>query len=257
MILDDIITKTKERVTEQKKLMNIDYLERAMSSGYEPRDPFEVLGGTMNIIPEIKKASPNRGVIKYDFRPLELAAEFEKNGASAISVLTEPYYFGGDIEFLGLIRRFNGSILFRRDFIIDPYQIARSRLYGADIVLLIAKILGQQQLNELVSYAKSIKMNVLVEVHNEEEVGKALQSGARIIGINNRNLDALTLDLNISRRLAPQIPKDRIVIAQSGFSKREELLELSQLGVNAFLIGEYLMRQENPGLALKELKYGK
>ncbi len=257
MILDDIIAKTKDRVTEQKKKMSLDYLERAMSSGYEPRDALEALRGSMNIIAEIKKSSPSRGLIRADFHPLEIATEYEQNGASAISVLTEPYYFSGDIEYLGLIRRFNSTILLRKDFLIDPYQIARSRLYGADIVLLIVRILGKEKLKEMLDYARSIKLFALVEVHSEAELEMALYAGAQIIGINHRNLDTLAMDMSLSTRLVPEIPQDKVIVAESGLKTHEQLKELSALGVNAFLIGEHFMKQTSPGAALKEIKYGK
>lgn len=256
MIVDEIIQKTKTRVKEQKEKMNMTYLEEIMKSSYEPRDPTMALSGSMNIIAEIKKTAPNRGVIKSNFKPLEIATEYEKNGASMISVATEPYYFGGDIEYLGLIRRFNSTVLLRKDFLIDPYQIARSRIYGADVVLLIARILGETLLKEMVDYAKSIKMRALVEVHDEEDLEMALRAGAQIISINNRDLYTLMVDMNISRRLIPQIPSNKIIVSQGGFKTHSELREFDRLGVNAFLIGEVLMKSQNPGAVLKELKNG-
>lgn len=257
MILTDIINKAKTRVKEQKEQMSLDYLERAMQSGYEPRDAISALSGSMNIIAEIKKASPSRGIIRADFHPLEIASEYEQNGASAISVLTEPYYFSGDIEYLGLIRRFNSTILLRKDFLVDPYQVARSRLYGADIVLLIARVLEGSLLAELIQYANSIKMNALVEVHNEKELEIALKADAKIIGINHRDLDTLSMDMSLSKRLAPLIPHGKIIVAESGLNSHEQLKELSSLGINAFLIGEHFMRQQNAGEALRLIKYGK
>lgn len=253
MILDNILSKVKARIKEQKETMSLDYLQRAMLDAYEPRNVIEALSGRYNIIAEIKKASPSRGVICEDFHPLNIAQEYEKAGASAISVLTEPYYFQGDIEYLGTIRRFTNSILLRKDFLIDPYQIARARLYGADFVLLIARILKGEALKEMISYAKSIKMQALVEVHNEAELGAALDGGADIIGINHRDLDTLTIDMSLTQRLIGMIPRDKIIVAESGINSRAVMDSLNAMGVNAFLIGEYFMQANSPGQALKEL----
>ena len=253
MILNSIISKVKERAKEQKQTMSLDYLERAMLSGYEPRNALEALSGHYHIIAEIKKASPSRGVIRPDFHPLAIAQEYEAAGASAISVLTEPYYFQGDIEYLGTIRRFTNEILLRKDFLIDPYQIARARLYGADFVLLIARILQGDALKEMLSYAKSIKMQALVEVHSEVELLAALDAGADIIGINHRDLDTLNMDMTLSKRLIPLIPSGKIIVAESGISSRARMDELNAMGVNAFLIGEHFMMASSPGAALKEL----
>jgi len=199
MILDEIIIKTKEELKKKKKAFSLDWLGRSLAyNPYVPRDIKKYLTSTKEdpyrIIAEVKKASPSKGVIKEDFDPLKIAQEYEKAGANAISVLTEPFFFQGDLEYLTGIRRYTGTPLLRKDFIIDKYQLVEALVYGADFVLLIAKALSKKDLKELLNYTRHLGMEALVEIHDKEDLKKAIYSGADIIGINHRNLETFKMD---------------------------------------------------------------
>jgi len=180
-------------------------------------------GDRTRLIAEVKRASPSRGVLCPDFNPVELAKSYAQGGAAAISVLTEANYFEGSIDHLAAIREETRLPLLRKDFIFDPYQVYESRAYGADALLLIVAILSQEQLGELLSLSHSLGLNCLVEVHNEDEVERALLTQAKIIGINNRNLNTFTVDINTTRRLRPLIPQERIVVSESGIRSRSDV----------------------------------
>ncbi len=259
MILDDIINKTKEDLKKRKKEYSMDWLGRSLAyNPYPPRDVKEYLATTKDdpyrIIAEVKKASPSKGVIREDFDPLLIAKEYEKAGANAISVLTEPHFFQGDIEYLTMLRRYTPTPLLRKDFIIDEYQILEALVYGADFVLLIAKALSKKELKRLLEYTWHLGMNALVEIHDKEDLTKAIFAGADIIGINHRNLETFEMDMELCHKLIPLIPNGKIIVAESGLDNKETLKELHGIGVDAFLIGEYFMRQENIADALKEFK---
>lgn len=257
MILDEIISKTKENLTIYKAKFPFELLEKGMISSFKPRDVKPFLSGKngcANIIAEIKKASPSKGVIKADFDPLSIALEYEKAGVSAFSILTEPLYFLGDLEYLTLIRRFTNTVILRKDFIIDIYQIAQARVYGADFILLIAKALDKFKLKELFDYARHLDLEVLVEIHDEDDLHKALFAGANIIGINHRNLKDFTMDISLSKKLIPLIPKDKIIVAESGLRTHTDIVNLESLGVNAFLIGEHFMRQSDIYAAVNNIR---
>jgi len=259
MILDDIIEKTKEDLEKRKKEYSMDWLGRSLAyNPYPPRDVREYLATTKEdpyrIIAEVKKASPSKGVIREDFDPLFIAKEYEKAGANAISVLTEPHFFQGDIEYLTMLRRYTPTPLLRKDFIIDEYQILEALVYGADFVLLIAKALSKKELKRLLEYTWHLGMNALVEIHDKEDLTKAIFAGADIIGINHRNLETFEMDMELCHKLIPLIPNGKIIVAESGLNNKEILKELHGIGVDAFLIGEYFMRQEDISEALKEFK---
>ena len=259
MILEDIIKKTKEEVERRKKEFPLEWLGRSLAyNPYVPRDVKPKLTSTpenpYRIIAEVKKASPSKGVIREDFDPLLIAQDYDKAGADAISVLTEPFFFQGDIEYLTQIRRYASPVLLRKDFIIDKYQLVEALVYGADFVLLIAKALSRKELKELLNYTWHLGMDALVEVHDKEDLKKAIFAGAEIIGINHRNLETFEMDMNLSQRLIPLIPNSKIIVAESGINSKETIKELHSIGVDAFLIGEYFMRQENIQEALKEFK---
>jgi indole-3-glycerol phosphate synthase len=205
------------------------------------------------IIAEIKKASPSKGVIREDFDPVKIAKIYEANGAAAISVLTDEKYFMGKKEYLSAVRKAVSLPLLRKDFIIDPYQIWEAKLIGADCILLIMAMLDLKLAKELEDEALKIGLNVLVEVHNQKELNQALQLKTPLIGINNRNLKNLEVDINLSKKLAKLIPSDRIIICESGIKTKEDILEMQKCGINNFLIGESLMSKTNIGKALKEL----
>lgn len=247
MILDEINRRTLEDLERRKKEIPLDLLGRTLSSNpYQPRDVKPFLTATkeepIRIIAEVKKASPSKGVIKEDFDPIAIAQEYSKNGANAISVLTEPHYFQGNLEYLTAIRRYVPTPLLRKDFILDKYQIVEALVYGADFILLIAKSLGTKELKELYDYAIYLGLEVLVEVHDKEDLTKAIKCGASIIGINHRNLETMEMDMTLCERLIPLIPNGKIIVAESGVSNIEIIKNLSSIGADAFLIGEHFMR---------------
>ena len=259
MILDDIIKKTKEDLEKRKKEFTLDILGRSLSyNPYPPRDVKPYLTATkeepIRIIAEVKKASPSKGVIKEDFDPLVIAQTYSNNGANAISVLTEPHFFQGDLEYLTGIRRYVNTPLLRKDFIVDKYQIVEALVYGADFILLIAKALAKKELQELYDYALHVGLEVLVEIHDVEDLKKAMACGAHIVGINHRNLETFEMDMQLCHKLIPMIPNGKIIVAESGVSNQETIKELSEAGADAFLIGEHFMRQENMGEELQRLK---
>ncbi|PHO11212.1 indole-3-glycerol phosphate synthase [Malaciobacter canalis] len=247
MILDEIIEKTKEDLERRKVEIPLDLLGRSLSSNpYAPRDVKKYLTSTkdepVRIIAEVKKASPSKGIIKEDFDPLAIAQEYSANGANAISVLTEPHYFKGDLEYLTQIRRYVPTPLLRKDFIVDKYQIVEALVYGADFILLIAKALSTKELKELYEYALYVGLEVLVEIHDKEDLSKAMKCGANIVGINHRNLDTFEMDMQLCDKLIPMIPNGKIIVAESGVSNTETIKRLSSIGADAFLIGEHFMR---------------
>ncbi len=259
MILDEINRRTREDVEKRKKEYSIDWLGRSLSANpYAPRDVKPYLTSTkeepIRIIAEVKKASPSKGVIKEDFDPLFIAQEYSKNGANAISVLTEPHYFQGSLEYLTQIRRYVQTPLLRKDFILDKYQIVEALVYGADFILLIAKSLATKELKELYEYALHLGLEVLVEVHDKEDLTKAMKCGAHIVGINHRNLETMEMDMSLCEKLIPMIPNGKIIVAESGVSNIETIQRLSSIGADAFLIGEHFMRVPSIEEELKRFK---
>lgn len=259
MILDEIIKKTKEDLEIRKKNMSIDMMGMSLSyNPYMPRDVKPFLRKSENdpykIIAEVKKASPSKGIIREDFKPVEIAMEYEKGGANAISVLTEPHYFKGSLDYIPLIRRYVKIPLLRKDFIIDRYQLMEALVYGADFVLLIAKALTRKELKDLLEDTWKLGMEALVEIHDVEDLKNAIFAGANIIGINHRDLKTFEMDMELSFRLMSMIPNSKIIVAESGLYEHEQLKRLSSAGVDAFLIGEHFMRQENISDAVKKIK---
>ncbi len=259
MILDDIMKKTREDVAKREKEMPLDWLGRSLAfNPYAPRDVKPFLTSTpedpYKIIAEVKKASPSKGVIKKDFDPLFIAQEYSRAGVDAISVLTEPHFFQGNLEYLTGIRRYVPTPLLRKDFIFSEYQLVEALVYGADFVLLIAKALTKKELKDLLNYAWHLGMNALVEIHDKEDLKKAIYAGADIIGINHRNLETFEMDMTLTEQLLPLIPNGKIIVAESGINDKETIVQLSQIGVDAFLIGEHFMRQDNIYESVKTLK---
>ncbi|WP_086240113.1 indole-3-glycerol phosphate synthase TrpC [Campylobacter devanensis] len=254
MILNQIIDRTKFDLEKQKQKLPFNILQKALSYSRSPLDPLKSLKDGINIIAEVKKASPSKGVIRDDFDPLQIALEYERAGAWAISVLCEPHYFLGSIEYLGLVRRFVNLPLLRKDFIIDRYQIAQARIYGADMILLIAKALDTKSLIELSNYANELNLTVLMEIHDEEDLEKALQTNAKLIGINHRNLKTFDMDMELSLKLKELIPSDRVVVAESGLYSYNQILSLNQSGIRGFLIGEHFMRQDDIYQAVMDIR---
>lgn len=254
MILNKIIDRTKFDLEKQKQKLPFNILQKALSHSHSPLDPLKSLKDGINIIAEVKKASPSKGVIRDDFDPLQIALEYERAGAWAISVLCEPHYFLGSIEYLGLVRRFVNLPLLRKDFIIDRYQIAQARIYGADMILLIAKALDTKSLIELSNYANELNLTVLMEIHDEEDLEKALQTNAKLIGINHRNLKTFDMNMELSFKLKELIPSDRVVVAESGLYSYNQILSLNQNGIRGFLIGEHFMRQDDIYQAVMDIR---
>lgn len=257
MILDKIYEKTKQDLKERKKKLPYDMLGRSLSSNpFFPKDVKKALKRIekeIKIIAEVKKASPSKGVIRENFDPLNIALNYEKNNAAAISVLTEPHFFEGALENLSLIRRYTKLPLLRKDFIFDEYQILEALVYGADFILLIAKMLSTKELKKLLEFTRHLGLEALVEIHDKEDLSKAIFAGADIIGINHRNLDDFSMDMNLCEKLIPQIPNSKIIVAESGLENKDFLEHLRNLGTDAFLIGEYFMSQTHEGEALKAL----
>ena len=209
--------------------------------------------GRLNFIAEIKRASPSKGVLREEVDPVGLAVAYESHGAASISVLTEEDYFLGSLDDLKQVKESVACPVLRKDFIIDPYQIHEASVAGADAILLIAAILDSVSLSQLLACADQAGLNVLVEVHNQTELKTAVECGAEIIGINNRDLTTFKVDLQTSLQLAPLVPEEVILVSESGISTADDIRLLREGGVDAFLIGEYLMKSPDPGKALREL----
>ena len=207
----------------------------------------------ISIIAEIKKASPSRGVIRKDFDPLAIAQVYEQHGAAAISILTDQKFFQGDLGYLQQVRDITSIPLLRKDFIVDAYQIYETRVAGADALLLIAAALSAAELIDFFALASHLGLHVLLEVHNQKELGMALLTDAPIIGINNRDLKTFRVDLSVTTQLAHQIPHDRVIVSESGIHDVRQLRFLKGLGVHAVLVGEALMAKEDIGRAFQEL----
>ncbi|MDH5465373.1 MAG: indole-3-glycerol phosphate synthase TrpC [Thiovulaceae bacterium] len=259
MILDDIIKKTKADLKKREKDFSTEWLGRSMAyNNYMPRDVRPLLASTpedpYKIIAEIKKASPSKGVIRENFDPLTIGQAYERGGANAISVLTEPHFFQGNIEYLTGLRRYVSLPLLRKDFIVSEYQVLEALVYGADFILLIATALSRKELKHLLDYSRKLGMEALVEIHDKSDLTKAIASGADIIGINHRNLETFEMDMSLSEKLIPLIPNGKIIVAESGITNHDQVKELSKIGVDAFLVGEHFMRQDDEERAVKELK---
>ena len=207
----------------------------------------------INIIAEIKKGSPSKGIIKEDFNPIIIARQYKDGGAAALSVLTESHFFFGHYGYLQIAKKETDLPILCKDFIIDPYQMYYARFRKADAVLLIVRLLTRKQLIYFQEIAKEINLDCLIEVHNQEELEIALECGARIIGVNNRNLEDFTVSLDTSEKLAAMIPEDVVKVSESGIFSKEHVNRLSQCGYNSFLIGESLMKSENPAEMIKSL----
>jgi len=208
----------------------------------------------LSIIAEIKKASPSAGVIRGDFDPAAIARGYQDNGAAAISVLTDRQFFQGHIEILQTIAGFSRVPLLRKDFILDEYQVFESRRAGADAILLIAEILTAAQIGELSDAAREAGLDVLLELHHADQLQKIDLSRNRIIGINNRDLETFSVNINTCIEIKHILPPGVAVIAESGIKGTAEILAIKKAGIGGILVGEHLMRAENPGLALKELR---
>lgn len=253
-ILKRIMTSKVDELKMTKRQLSLAALKERINS----RRPYvnfkaAISNGSLQLIAEVKKASPSQGVLCKDFFPVALAKEYAAGGAAAISVLTESNYFGGMVEHLSSIRDEISLALLRKDFIFDPYQIYESAAYGADAILLIASVLDEGQLAELIYLSGDLGMDCLVETHNENEIDKAIHSGAQIIGINNRDLGSFAVDIDITRRLRHLIPESRVTVSESGIENRTQVLKIREWGIDAILVGAALVESADIQSKIKEL----
>jgi indole-3-glycerol phosphate synthase len=258
VILDDILAAKAQEVARHRARCSAEAL-RARDLWEEPRRGFARAIGAASgrcIIAEIKRASPSRGTIRSDFDPARHAAEYDEAGATCVSVLTDTPYFGGSLEDLAAARPACALPLLRKDFIVDAYQVAEARAYGADAVLLIVAALPPTSLAELLEAAAGEGLDVLTEVHDERELEIALRSGATLIGVNNRNLNTFETSIDVTRRIAASVPAGVTLISESGLGDARELQELEERGVAGFLIGETFMAADDPGAKLAALLRG-
>lgn len=259
MILDKIVAHKREEVAQAKsRQSHAELAARVLDLEDQPRGFLRALeaaidSGWTAVIAEVKKGSPSKGVIREDFDPLEIAEIYQASGATCLSVLTDSEFFFGHLSYLGLLREQVSLPMLRKDFICDPYQITEARVAGADAVLLIAAMLETAELVDFAGVARDLGLDVLLEVHDEAELEKALETDCRLIGVNNRNLRTFETDLATTERLAKVIPADRLIVAESGIHARSDVERLQQAGASAFLVGESLMREADIGAKLAEL----
>jgi len=243
-ILKEIIQKKIERIALAKQALPEEELKSKLQNLQSTRPFIEAINKPrqISLIAEIKKMSPSRGVIRQDFNLPEITSGYKEAGVQAVSVLTEEDYFGGNISYINEVKNLMDAPVLRKDFILEPYQVYESRFFGADAILLIANFLTQGQLTELMQIASETSLDCLVEVHTEKELKKVLKlKGVSLIGINNRDLHTLELDFKITEKLFPLIPKEKIVVVESGIKNYQDVLFLKILGINAILIGEAFM----------------
>lgn len=258
MILDTIAAATRKRVFAAKEIKPLNRLREQALALPKGDNVFEraLKKDTMSFICEVKKASPSKGLIAPDFPYLDIAQEYETAGADAVSVLTEPDYFLGNDDYLTEIRQIIGIPVLRKDFTVDEYQLYEAKIIGADAVLLICALLSTRILRDYIGICVALGLSALVEAHTEAEVQSALDAGARIVGVNNRNLKTFEVDINTCVRLRPLVPKDIIFVAESGIRDGADIDRLREAGVDAALIGETLMRSTNKKVVLAGLKGG-
>jgi indole-3-glycerol phosphate synthase len=257
-ILRKILARKREEVRERSARESLGTLEQRVS-GQDPARGFAralaatVDAGRAAVIAEIKKASPSKGVIRQDFRPAEIAESYARNGASCLSVLTDVDFFQGADDYLRQARNACELPVLRKDFTVDPYQVVEARAIGADAVLLIVAALEQGQMVELAQTAAEFGLDALVEVHDRRELERALELETPLVGINNRDLHNFEMRLETTLELLPYIPRDRLVVTESGIHSGEDVALMREWGVHGFLVGEAFMRAEDPGERLAEL----
>lgn len=255
MALDEIVQIKRKEIAEQKRLLPIEKIkDLAGKNTQRKRSLAKALSGKkINLICELKKSSPSEGLIRKEFNAATIAQEFEAAGASAISVVTEKHHFEGDPGTLKEIRSLTSISLLRKDFIFEPYQIYETALLEADAFLIIATLVKDQELKEMIRLAGSLNLETLVEVHTQEELERVLVCGSKIIGINNRDLKTLEIDLSVAERLIRLIPKEIIAVIESGIETRADIVRYENLGAHNFLIGTTLMKSPNISQKIKEL----
>ena len=259
MILDDIAARRREQL--ERDMVTVPLAEvKSAAEAAAKKDTGRSFKKALTSLPspaiiaEVKKASPSKGIISEDFHPAEQAVSYQNAEAAAVSCLTEEYYFKGSAEYFRAVRKVIDIPMIKKDFIIDPYQIYEAKAMGADAILLIAAILDTEQMKEYRTIAESLKMDVLAESHNEEELQSVIASGCTIFGINNRNLKDFSVTLDTTKRLAGLVPQGGIIVAESGIKTAEDMKFLADCGANAVLIGETLMRSGSVEASVKELR---
>ena len=257
-ILQQIVAVKHEEVAAAKKkksleAMREDAFSRVLTRDFEGALRAKIAAGRAAVIAEIKKASPSKGVIRPDFIPADIAQSYAEHGAACLSVLTDRQFFQGSPDYLKQARASCDLPVLRKDFMVDPYQVYEARAMGADCILLIAACLADAQMAELEAIARGMDMAVLVEVHDAEELQRALKLETRLVGINNRNLRSFEVSLDTTLGMLKDVPADRLLVTESGILARADVQRMRAAGVHAFLVGEAFMRAEEPGEALAEL----
>ena len=257
-MLDEIVSTKQREVEDAKQRVPFDDLKARLRSHLAERSFRHAISvpGKLSLIAEIKRKSPSKGMLRERFDPVHLAQTLQEAGAAALSVLTDEPYFGGHLDFLRDAKQFTEIPTLRKDFIIDPYQVYEAAFYEADAVLLIVRILTEEVLLQCMQAADTVGVEPFVEVHSEAELKLALGAGARVIGINHRDLRMFQIDPTLSEQLVPKIPSGKIIVAESGIQRAEEVQRMKRLGVHAVLIGEALMTAPNPAEKVKELFAG-
>jgi indole-3-glycerol phosphate synthase len=254
MFLQKILAHKKQEIAERKALLPLSELKRRLEETPLPLDFERAIRSRRGaLIAEVKRSSPSRGRIRKDFDPVGIARVYAENGAAAVSVLTDQRFFEGHDSFLRQVRTSVPIPLLRKDFIIDPYQVYETRFLGGDAILFIARSLDSGLLGEFLGISSELELSSLVEIHDEADLEKALSAGARMIGINNRDLSTFSTDLETSIRLAPLLPKEVAVISESGIRSRGDIERLMAVGVHGFLVGETLMVARDMAGKIREL----
>jgi indole-3-glycerol phosphate synthase len=257
-ILDKIVAVKHQEVAAAKRRKSLEAVRFDAESRVLTRDfvgalRAKIAAGQPAVIAEIKKASPSKGVLRADFIPADIAQSYAEYGAACLSVLTDVQFFQGSVDYLKQARASCQLPVLRKDFMVDAYQIYESRAMGADCILLIAACLDDAQMKDFEAIARSLDMAVLVEVHDQAELERALMLKIPLVGINNRNLQTFEVSLDATLSLKAQVPADRILVTESGIHTRDDVLRMGAAGVNAFLVGEAFMRASDPGVALDAL----
>lgn len=257
-VLQRIIARKHEEIAERRRVRSHNDLEGELDAGgplrgFARQMQARVAGGDIAVIAEVKKASPSKGVIRERFEPAEIARQYEQGGAACLSVLTDRDFFQGSEDYLQAARAACELPVLRKDFTVDPYQVAEARYIGADAILLIVAALSDAQLNELAAAAAQYNLDILVEVHDGAELERALHLATPLVGINNRNLRDFSTSLATTLDLRAAVPDDRLLITESAVHTRADVDTLRGAGVQAFLVGEAFMRADDPGVALREL----
>lgn len=253
-VLDKILARKVEELAERQQIVSLEeMMEASIETPYGVCDMMSALRkDTVALIAEVKRASPSKGIMVQDFAPVMIASTYNQNGASAISVLTDEDFFMGHLDYLTAVRESVTIPVLRKDFVIDPYQVYAGRVAGADAILLIVAALSGSQLEELYEVVTGLDMTALVEVHNEVEMERALNLGAKLIGINNRDLKTFTVDLETTSRLADMVSDDVLLVAESGIRHADDVKHMGELGAHAVLVGESLVKSVDMVQAVRE-----